>query len=118
VDDLTEAQRELFRALRRNPGVRVGEAATLLGLAPNTVSTLISNLSQSGWIERQVDPDDARSARLCLSPAAEATLSEWRDRRASALEQALAGLTEPERDHIERALPAISKLVATLQEAK
>src|SRR6185437_8234753 len=42
---LTSAQVELVRVVRREPGTSVAEAAEKLGVAPNTVSTLVGQLS-------------------------------------------------------------------------
>ena len=41
----TTAQLELVRLVRRNPDLSVAGAATELGLAPNTVSTLVRQLA-------------------------------------------------------------------------
>jgi DNA-binding MarR family transcriptional regulator len=113
---LTEAQRELVRVVRMKPRIRVGEAAAELQLAPNTVSTLVSQLSAAGWLRRETDPQDARSAFLLLTPAAETRVAEWRDRRLAALQQALAQLSAADRSALERAIPALSRVVDRLRE--
>ena len=43
----------------------VAEAARSLGLAANTVSTLVGRLTVAGLIERTDDPADRRAAVLC-----------------------------------------------------
>ncbi|HZT96355.1 MAG TPA: MarR family winged helix-turn-helix transcriptional regulator [Chloroflexota bacterium] len=116
VPCLSDAQRELMRTVRRHPNIRVGEAAAQLSLAGNTVSTLVSGLCADGWLEREVDPKDARSARIRLSLKAEVAVAQWRDRREGALERALAELGWEQVETIDRALPALEALVAQLQE--
>jgi DNA-binding MarR family transcriptional regulator len=116
VADLSEAQRELVRVVRRKPGIRVGEAAAQLHLAANTVSTLVTGLSSSGWLRRETDPEDGRSALLFLTQDAEECVAEWRDRRQAVLSEALETLDQDERDRIDQALPALRRMVDLLQE--
>lgn len=116
VADLSEAQRELVRTVRRQPGIRVGEAAADLHLAANTVSTLVTGLSAAGWLRRETDPEDGRSALLFLTPDAEERVAEWRDRRQAILSEALQALDQDERDRIDQALPALQRIVDRLQD--
>ena len=45
---LTQSEVELLVLLSERPGTRVGEAADVLGLVPNTVSTLVGRLVAAG----------------------------------------------------------------------
>lgn len=117
ISELSEAQRELVRVVRHRAGVRVGEAAAELHLAPNTVSTLVTGLCSSGWLQRQTDPEDGRSALLALTPEAETRVMEWRDRRLTVLSDALATLDSEDRDRIGQAIPALQRLLERLQES-
>ena len=116
VSELTDAQRELVRFVRLNPGSRIGDAANSLHLAHNTVSTLVGSLAGLGWLERETDPDDARSTRLRLSKKAEAGVAEWRDRRTAILADVLDRLPPSDRRRIEEAIPSLRDLLALLQE--
>ncbi len=116
VSDLTDAQRELVRLVRRNPGVRIGSAASELRLAPNTVSTLVRSLIETGWLERKTDPEDSRSGQLYLSNTAEVSVAEWRDRRLAVLDDAMSKLPARDRHRVEAALPAIFQLVDRLED--
>lgn len=111
---LAGAQIELVRLLRRHPGVSVAEAADKLGVAANTVSTLVRQLSDDGVVERVVDNSDRRVARLALSEDARERVEYWRDRRSIAVDQALSRLGDEDRAHIKAALPALSRLAAAL----
>jgi DNA-binding MarR family transcriptional regulator len=116
VADLSEAQRELVRVVRRQPGIRVGAAAAELHLAANTVSTLVTGLSSAGWLRRETDPGDGRSALLFLTPDAEERVAEWRDRRLAIVSEVLESLDEDDRARIDQALPALQRMVDLLQE--
>lgn len=118
ISNLSDAQRELVRAVRRRPGIRVGEAASELRLAPNTISTLVTSLDQAGWVRRETDVLDARSILLFLTPDAERRVEEWRDRRLAVLTKALHSLSAEEQERIVAALPALQQLVDRVEESE
>jgi len=114
---LSGAQLELMRVVRRNPGVTVAEAARVLGLAPNTVSTLVGQLVSLGVLVRSRDLTDRRLARLELTPSARTGLEQWRDRRSQATAAVLAQLPADERARLAAALPAIARVAAGLPDS-
>jgi DNA-binding MarR family transcriptional regulator len=111
---LTGAQLELLRLVRREPGLSVREAAARLRLAPNTVSTLIRQVSDAGLVRRQRDTEDRRVARLVLTDEAARTLNARRDERTAALLTGLDRLAAEDRVALEAALPALGRLAAAL----
>lgn len=113
---LTGAQLELIRLLRRRPGVSVAEAASELRVAPNTVSTLVRELSETGLLVRSTDSSDRRVARLDLAPPMRRTVERWRDRRVDALAAAFDRLSAAERRRLAAALPCLEHLAASLEE--
>jgi DNA-binding MarR family transcriptional regulator len=113
---LPEAQLELMRLVRLEPGLRVQDAAEGLGLAPNTVSTLVKRLTAAGLLERRPDGADGRVTRLFLTRAARARWALRRDRREGVVGAALVELTVDERAAIAAALPALNRLVQVLGE--
>jgi DNA-binding MarR family transcriptional regulator len=114
LEPLPAAQAELLRLVSEQPGIGVGEAAARLRTAANTVSTLVRQLGSADLIARTSDPADRRSARLDLTPAAEARIAAWRERRAQAARQALDALSADDRAHLHGALPALERLVEEL----
>jgi DNA-binding MarR family transcriptional regulator len=114
---LSGAQLELLRVVRRNPGITVAESARVLGLAANTVSTLVGQLLTLGVLVRERDESDRRVARLDLTPPARAGLEQWRDRRAQTTATALAGLSADERARLAEALTTIARIAADLPES-
>jgi DNA-binding MarR family transcriptional regulator len=113
---LTESQLELLRFVSGRPGCRVQEAARALGLAQNTISTLVGRLVDKGLLERRCNERDSRAAALSLSPAAARRMAEWRDRRGEVVSSALASLGAEDRRAIEEALPRLQRLVDLLEE--
>ena len=73
--ELSVAQMELLRLVRRCPNLAVADAAAELHLARNTVSTLVGQLTSLGLLERAPDEHDGRVGRLAATAAAVAELS-------------------------------------------
>jgi DNA-binding MarR family transcriptional regulator len=115
--DLTGAQIELLRVVRRQPGVSVAAAAAELGVAANTVSTLVRQLSDVGLLKRNSDTRDRRVGRLALTEAARRRLDNWRDHRAAFLAEALDRLEPAEQEAVDVALPILARLADLLGEA-
>ena len=89
---LSGAQLELVKLVRRLPGISVAQAAAELGLAANTVSTLVRRLTDQGLLVRTADTADRRIARLELPPELARRVGAYRDRRVVALGTAIATL--------------------------
>jgi DNA-binding MarR family transcriptional regulator len=114
-EPLPPAQGELLRLTAAKPGVTVAEAAHELRLAPNTVSTLVGRLTDSGLLDRTRDESDGRSVRLTATPAARRRLAEWRDLRTELAGRALGQLSARDRRAIADALPALLRLAEQLE---
>ena len=115
---LRDTQVELLRAVAENPGIGVASAARLLHLVDNSVSTLVNQLVRAGLLRREADPYDRRAVRLEVTPAAELRMALWRDRRARLVGSVLARLDEADQEAIEKALPALRRLVTRLREGE
>jgi DNA-binding MarR family transcriptional regulator len=115
---LPEAQRELLLVVETHPGVGVAAAAAELGLAGNSVSTLVNALTKAGLLRREVDPEDRRAVRLSLAPGGEQRLRTWRAERSAVVGDALERVGASQRRAIEAALPALHALVAVLAEGE
>ncbi|MET9126851.1 MULTISPECIES: MarR family winged helix-turn-helix transcriptional regulator [unclassified Streptomyces] len=113
---LRGAEVDLLRLVVARPGIGVSEAAKELYLAGNSVSTLVNQLARDGFLVRETDPADRRAARLMPTPAAEARLRDWRQRRAALVRNQVVRLDEADRAALEAALPALRRLAANLHE--
>lgn len=114
--DLTAAELELVRLVRRRPDVRVSTAADELGLAANTVSTLVTRLVERDVLVRTPDPADSRATCLRLTAPARRRIEAWRDVRVAAMSNALTALSPADVARIEAAIPALDRLLANLKE--
>ncbi len=118
LQSLSGSQVELLRLIRRQPGVSVADAATELGLAPNSVSTLVGQLNDAGLIRRTPDPADRRVARLTLTSAARRYTEAWRDRCSAVAASAISQLTARDRVLLESALPVLDKITDSVRSAR
>ena len=112
--DITQSEGELLRLLDRRPGIRVHDAATELGIASNSVSTLVKQLARSGLLERTVDPQDGRAACLRLTPSASEWVTQLGNAREQTIDHALATLDDTDREQLEAAIPAMKRLAKAI----
>ena len=115
-ESLPTAQVEVLQLLTDCPGLRAGEIGDRLRLAPTTVSTLVGQLLEWDALERRPDPDDRRAWHLHLTPVGEVQLARWQELNESVLHGALTALSVADRRAIERAVPALDRLIARLHD--
>jgi DNA-binding MarR family transcriptional regulator len=113
---LTQSQAEMLRLVGRQPGISVREAATELGLMPNTASTLVTKLASDGLLIRTVDSDDRRVGRLRLTEPAQRIADESRAARRAALSAVLDELGDEQIDDLAKGLEVLAVITCMLNE--
>ncbi|MFC8078110.1 MarR family winged helix-turn-helix transcriptional regulator [Streptomyces sp. NPDC057307] len=111
------AQVELLQLVTDRPGVSVREAAGMLRMQPNNVSTLVTQLVKDGLLERSPHPDDRRQAQLRPTPR---MLAEGREVNAGIyrnVEAALSTLSPGAVERIAAALPDLRDLAEAAHQA-
>lgn len=116
LSTLTSSQIDLVRVVWKQPGLSVKEAAEELGLAPNTVSTLVRQLTDEHLLVRRVDPVDRRVARLVLTPAMQRKVAAFRDHRVALLSNAMSRLPPSARRRLPGLVDLLDEVAALLQE--
>jgi DNA-binding MarR family transcriptional regulator len=116
AEPLPPARSELLRLAARQPGITVAEAARELRLAPNTVSTMVGDLSAQDLISRGRSRADGRTVRLTVTAKARQRLAQWRDLRADLAARALAGLGQHDQEVLTAAIPALMRLAEQMEE--
>ncbi|WP_089156087.1 MarR family winged helix-turn-helix transcriptional regulator [Micromonospora sp. NBS 11-29] len=114
-DPLPEAQVELLLLVRAAPGISGKEVARRLGTAPNTVSTLVRDLTDAGLLRRDRDPADRRVVRLHITEAASRRMADYEMHRAALLTESLAGLDPVARAAVLAAAPHVAALLTALR---
>lgn len=112
-ESLPMAQVELLQTLAAAP-LRVGELAARQRLAPNTVSGLVGKLLEAGFVDRQPDPGDRRTARIALTEAGHQQLRDWQRAHERRLAEALESLSRTDREAVMSALPGLELLAKAL----
>jgi DNA-binding MarR family transcriptional regulator len=115
-DQLSTAQLDLLRLLADHKGLSVNDAATHLGVAPNTVSGLVRQMTSDGLLTRRPDPVDRRVGRLHASPLALRQLRRWRGFRDALLADALGQLDVADQAALAAAVEPLRRLVAALEQ--
>jgi DNA-binding MarR family transcriptional regulator len=112
--EITHSEAELLKLLDRKPGIRVQDAAIELGIASNSVSTLVKQLSRAALVERSSDPLDGRVAQLRLTSLAEEWVTRVGNAREAAIGRALESLDEADCAQLQAALPAMTRLAKAI----
>jgi DNA-binding MarR family transcriptional regulator len=68
---VTCSQLEILKAICDNPGLSLGELATLMRLHITTVEGYVNRLKRKGFVDKMKDPKDTRRVVVCLSTAGE-----------------------------------------------
>ena len=89
---LTRAQWRVMTRLNRLESCTQTELATALEIEKPTLGKLIERLEVKGWVDRRADPNDARSKRLYLTPAARPVLAEMHNEAEDVVAGIFAGL--------------------------
>ena len=111
------SQARVLSRLHDKGPARVTELARALQVSQPTMSALVQRLAGQGSVRRSPDAGDGRATVVELAPAGVDLLTALRASRADFLGAALAQLTAPERDAVERALPALQRLADLLEPA-
>jgi DNA-binding MarR family transcriptional regulator len=112
---LPPARSELLRLAARRPGIGVAEAAAELRLAPNSVSTMVSKLTEDGLLSRDKVAGDGRSVRLSVTAEGAARVAQWRDIRFDLAGRAIDQLTAEDRQALDAAVPALTRLAELME---
>ena len=104
---VTRSQWRMLTTLAPHEGANQGRLADLLDVEAITLCRMVDRLSEAGLVERRPDPSDRRAWRIFLTDTARPILDELRSLANDLVEDALDGLTGPDRDQLVNALERI-----------
>jgi DNA-binding MarR family transcriptional regulator len=113
---LSVAQLELLSVVEDHPASRPGDLATLLRLAPNSVSTLANALVAAGMLTRSSGSIDRRAVEYTLTARGAGQVGQWRTTNAGLLQSALQTLAARDLQVLSAALPVLDRLIAAINE--
>lgn len=62
------AHHRILHFVDRNPGLKVAELLTLLGITKQSLSRVLSSLVEKGYVRQEIGPQDRRQRLLFLTP--------------------------------------------------
>jgi DNA-binding MarR family transcriptional regulator len=107
---LTPTQLAALATVERSGPMRLGDLAAVEGIAPSTLTRLVTALEESGYVRRHADPSDARASTLAITPRGHDTLERLRTETTLELAASLRLLTLAQRSALAEALPVLELL--------
>ncbi len=107
---LTPTQLAALATVERSGPMRLGDLAAAEGIAPSTLTRLVTALEDSGYVRRFADPSDARASTLAITPRGHDTLERLRTETTMVLTESLSLLTPAQRATLAEALPVLEQL--------
>ena len=107
---LTPTQLAALATVERTGPMRLGDLAAAEGIAPSTLTRLVTALEDSGYVRRFADPSDARASTLAITPHGQDALERIRTESTLVLAASLRLLTPAQRSALAEALPVLEQL--------
>jgi DNA-binding MarR family transcriptional regulator len=107
---ITPTQLAALATVERAGPMRLGDLAAVEGIAPSTLTRLVTALEESGYVRRGADPSDARASTLAITSLGSEALERIRTENTRMLAVSLRGLTPGQRAALAAALPVLEQL--------
>ena len=107
---LTPTQLAALATVGTSGPMRLGDLAAAEGIAPSTLTRLVTALEDSGYVRRFPDPSDARASTLAITPHGQEALERIRTESTLMLTASLELLTPAQRSTLAEALPVLEQL--------
>lgn len=104
---VTRPQWQVLTMLARHEGINQGGLAELLDVEPITLCRMVDRLQEAGMVKRRADPADRRAWRLFLTERANGLLNELRPLALNLFDEAMTGLSAPEREALHEMLERV-----------
>lgn len=107
---LTPTQLAALATVEQSGPIRLGDLAAIEGVAPSTLTRLVTALEDNGHVKRCADPSDARASTLAITAKGREALERLRAERTAVLAQSLLSLSPEQRATLAAALPVLEQL--------
>jgi MarR family transcriptional regulator, transcriptional regulator for hemolysin len=114
---LTRSQWQILAYLAGNEGINQKGLAELLEIEPITLGRIVDKLETLGLVERHPHPTDRRTWLLHLVESARPKLEQIRELGDVTHREALAGVSEDDRQHLLKTLQALKENLTQACEA-
>ena len=110
IAGLTPTQLAALATVGASGPMRLGDLAAAEGIAPSTLTRLVTALDESGYVRRGADPSDARASTLAITQHGQDVLERIRSESTLVLAASLKLLTRAQRSALAEALPVLEQL--------
>jgi DNA-binding MarR family transcriptional regulator len=107
---LTPTQLAALATIGKTGPMRLGDLAAAEGIAPSTLTRLVTALEEAGHVRRTADPSDARASTLAITAHGQDALERIRAENTLMLTASLELLTPEQRSTLAAALPVLEQL--------
>jgi DNA-binding MarR family transcriptional regulator len=107
---LTPTQLAALATIEKTGPMRLGDLAAAEGIAPSTLTRLVTALEESGYVRRCADPSDARASTITITAHGQDALERIRTESTLMLTASLELLTPEQRSALAAALPVLEQL--------
>jgi DNA-binding MarR family transcriptional regulator len=107
---ITPTQLAALATVERSGPMRLGDLAAAEGIAPSTLTRLVTALEESGYVRRCADPSDARASTLAITARGNQMLERIRAENNRMLAASLRMLAPAQRSALAAALPVLEQL--------
>ena len=107
---LTPTQLAALATIGKTGPMRLGDLAAAEGIAPSTLTRLVTALEDIGYVQRTADPSDARASTLAITAHGQEALERIRTETTLMLTASLGLLTPQQRSALAAALPVLEQL--------
>jgi len=107
---LTPTQLAALSTIGKTGPMRLGDLAAAEGIAPSTLTRLVTALEDVGYVRRCTDPSDARASTLTITAHGQSALERIRTENTLMLTASLEMLTPGQRSALAAALPVLEQL--------
>lgn len=108
---ITPSQLITLGTIVRQGRLTIGQIAELEHVKPPSASKIVAALEHDGLVAREPSPDDRRCTYIVPTPAGRTHMEQVRAAGRSWMSGQLAGLDRAEVEALERALPALERLL-------
>jgi DNA-binding MarR family transcriptional regulator len=107
---LTPTQLSALATVEGSGAMRLGDVAAAEGIAPSTLTRIVTALEERGYVERCAVPGDARASTLTITTRGHEIMERIRQESTAMLAESLAMLPPGQIEALAVALPALEQL--------
>lgn len=107
---LTPTQLSALATVERAGPLRLGDVAAAEGIAPSTLTRIVTALEECAYVKRCAVPGDARASTLAITPRGQEVLERIRQETTATLTESLMMLAPDQIAALATAIPALEQL--------